>query len=352
MSANTGHGKSRRPTMMDVAALAGVSQATVSLVLNGSPGAKLSDATRAAVENAARQLGYRLPRRGGSHSRTRPRAILMLADVIATDPWMVHAYVGAQKKAAENALNLLLVETGDSDESERLAIEQFDPQDILGIIYGTMLTRRVEPSAAVLKYPTVLLNCYDAQGALHSVRPADRLGGLTATQHLIDAGRRRIGFINGQPGMDGSRDRLKGYRQALTSNDIPYDKALVRAGNWEPSSGYEKTRELLALDPRPDAIFCANDLMAYGCYDALREAGLDIPGDVAVVGFDDRELAAVAHPPLTTLAMPEIEMGEIAAACLIDMAADQNSRPIHIKVDCPLIERASVHVRPRQSSPS
>jgi LacI family transcriptional regulator len=328
--------------MMDVASLAGVSQATVSLVLNGSPGAKLSDATRNRVRTAAGELGYTLAHRRPYRTADSPRAILFLADVIASDPWMTYAYIGAKKKASEYGYNLFLAETNDDDDSEKTAIDQFDDRSLVGVIYGTILTRRVEPSDAVMRHRTVLLNCYDKQRKLHSILPGDLLGGRMATQRLIDAGRRRIGFINGQRGLDASRDRLNGYRQALSSNDIPYDLQLVKSGNWEPSSGYQMTRELLTLDEPPDAIFCANDPMAYGCFDALREAGLAIPGDVSVIGFDDRELAKYTHPPLTTLVLPQIEMGEIAAEFLIEMAGGHNIKPIQVKVQCSLVERESV----------
>ena len=331
----------RRPRMMDVAALAGVSQATVSLVLNGSPGARLSDATRKRVQAAAEALGYTLtPRRRAGAGP--PRAILFLADVIASDPWMMLAYVGAKKKASEYGCNLLLAETSDDHESEAQAIAQFAGPDLVGVIYGTILTRLVEPSGAVMGQRTVLLNCYDEKRTLHCVLPGDLLGGRTATQYLIDAGRRRVGLINGQQGLDATRDRLKGYRQALSSNDLPYDPDLVRSGNWEPSSGYEMTRELLALEAPPDAIFCANDLMAYGCFDALHEARLAVPGDISVIGFDDRELAKFTHPPLTTLVLPMIEMGETAAEFLIDMAGGHDIRPVQVKVQCTVVERGSV----------
>ena len=150
--------------------------------------------------------------------------------------------------------------------------------------------------------------------------PGDVLGGRVATEHLLGKGCKRVALINGQQGVDAARDRLKGYRQALASNDMPFDPALVKPGNWEPSSGYEMTKELMALDEPPDGIFCANDMMAVGCYDALRELGKRVPRDVAVIGFDDREIAQYMHPPLTTLVLPLYEMGRTAVELLLDEA--------------------------------
>ena len=139
--------------------------------------------------------------------------------------------------------------------------------------------------------------------------PGEVAGGHAATDVLIRAGHRRIGYVNGEASMEASRHRLRGYRQALATADLPFDPDLVREGNWQPLSGYEATRELMRLTAPPTAIFCANDLMAVGCYEALRELGLRIPDDVAVMGYDDREIAQHLHPPLTTVLLPHFEMG-------------------------------------------
>ncbi len=121
---------------------------------------------------------------------------------------------------------------------------------------------------------------------------------------------------------------------------MPFSKLSTLKIN--PSTGYERTHELMRLPSPPSAIFCANDLMAVGCYDALRELGLSIPDDVAVMGYDDREIARYLHPPLTTVLLPHFEMGTIAAELLFDMAARLAKRPDQIKVDCPIVKRGSI----------
>lgn len=327
--------------MMDVASRAGVSQATVSLVLNDSPGVRLSDTTRERVRQAADELGYKLVRRGQRRAPADQNLIAFIADEMATDPWMAIAFDGAREKALEYGLTVSLVVTRGDPEAEAMILSQMG-QQLLGIIYGTTLTRRAEPAPELFDRHTVLLNCYDAKRKLPSVLPGELVGGRVATERLIQAGRQRIALINGQEGLDASRDRLKGYRQALSSNDLTFDPALVRPGNWEPSSGYEMTRALMALDNPPDGIFCANDMMAVGCFDALRELGKQVPRDVSVVGFDDREIAQFTRPPLTTLVLPHYEMGEIAAELLIDAAGGLQAGPTQIKVECPLVERESV----------
>lgn len=342
MTAKKRHEGRGRPTMMDVAAMAEVSQATVSLVLNGSPGAKLSEATRLRVQQAAETLDYHFVRRGSRARPDGPSTILFIADEVTSDPWMSMAFEGARDKALQSGINVCLTVSHGSADAEETIVNRMKPLPTLGIIFGTALTRQVQLPEAVSSARTVLLNCYDADRSLPCVVPGDLLGGRTATERLLAAGCRRIGLVNGQNGLDASHDRLKGYTQALASHDIPYDQSLVRFGNWEPSSGYEMTFELMAMDSPPDAIFCANDMMALGCFDALGKLGLKVPDDVAVVGYDDREIAQFTHPPLTTLVMPHYEMGEFAAELLIDDAGGLTLQPRVHKVECALVERLSV----------
>ncbi|MEO8242701.1 MAG: LacI family DNA-binding transcriptional regulator [bacterium] len=331
-----------KATMMDVAAQAGVSQATVSLVLNDNSGARLSEVTRARVIEAARELGYELVKRGPRRPVVDKTVIGLVVDEISTDPWMALGFDGVREKAWEFGLTVNLTVTHGDPDIEDQVIAMLERQPLLGIIYGTILTRQVTPLPALFDHPSVLLNCYDAKRRLPSVLPGDLMGGRSATERLLMAGHRRIGLINGQKGIDASSDRLRGYRQALAARDIAFDPTLVYPGNWEPSSGYQGTHALMALPAPPTAIFCANDMMAVGCLEALKERGLAIPGDVAVIGFDDREIAQFTRPPLTTLILPHCDMGTTAAEYLIDHAAGLPARPAQMKVECPLVERQSV----------
>jgi LacI family transcriptional regulator len=338
-----GTARMRRPTMTEVATEAGVSQTTVSLVLNDAQGARLSSETRERVITAAQRLGYRLAKRGASVQAAAGAATIgFIVNEISTDPWMAIAMDGARDKAWEHGLTISTAVTRGDAEMEEAVLAQMTALPMLGLIYGTIHTRRITPPPALYRLPTVLLNCYVADRSLPSVIPAEIAGGHTATRRLIRAGHRRIGYINGEALMDASRDRLKGYRQALAAADLPYDPELVRPGNWEPSAGYEQTRVLMQLRDPPSAIFCANDLMALGCIEALKELGMQVPDDVAVIGYDDREIAQFTHPPLTTLVLPHFEMGSEAAAYVIEHARRPLPRPAQIKVECPLVERKSV----------
>jgi LacI family transcriptional regulator len=333
--------------MTDVATLAGVSQTTVSLVLNDAIGARLSGKTRQRVLDAANELGYRLVKRNGERPEESATTIGVMVDEMSTDPWCAIALDGIREKAWEHGLTVSIAVTRGDPEMEQAAYAQFQKLPLLGLVYGTIQTRQIQVAPWFADLPVVLLNCYAADRALPSVTPSEVLGGRIATERLIRAGHQRIGLIEGEAWMDAMRDRLKGYRQALSSHEIPFDAALVRPGNWEPSAGYEQARALMSLPDPPTAIFCANDLMALGCFEALKELGRRIPDDIAVIGYDDREIAQFMRPALTTVLLPHFEMGTLAADYVIDHAKRPEPRPsqpkpAQIKVECPLVERASV----------
>jgi LacI family transcriptional regulator len=340
---------SRAPTMIDVAARAGVSQTTVSLVLNNSLGARLSTSTRQRVRDAACELGYALPRRGpGRADPVGATTIGFVSDEISTDPWCALQLDGVREKAWEHGLTVAAGVTHNDPELEEATLAQILRQPLAGLIYATILTRHIRPLPQLYRVPTVLLNCFVRNHSLASVVPGELLGGYVATLHLIRAGHRRIGHIAGQSWTDPSRDRLKGYRRALAEHDILFDPALVRPGNWEPPTGYAHTMTLMDLPDPPTAIFVANDMMAVGCYDALKERGLRIPDDVSVVGYDDREIAQFMRPPLSTVVLPHWEMGIQAAETLIDGHIRPEGRQPLVKVECTLVPRDSVaHPRAR-----
>jgi LacI family transcriptional regulator len=333
----------RAPTMTDVAEKAGVSQTTVSLVLNGAVGARLSAETRQRVQDAADALGYRLVKRATNRAPgLDKRIIAVVVDELTTDPWCAISIDSIRDKAWENGLAMQVSVTRGDPEIEEAVFAQLAGQPLLGMIYGRILTHKITPRAAFYRQPTVLMNCYVADKSVPSFVPGEVLGARTATECLIEAGHRRIAFIEGQGQTEVSRDRLKGYRNALASHDIPFDADLVRPGNWEPSAGYEQTTELMRLKQPPTAIYCSNDLTAMGCYEALKALGLRIPDDISVVGYDDRPIAHFLRPPLTTVLLPHAEIGQLAADYLIDNATASPFPSVQTKVACPLIERASV----------
>ena len=200
----------RRPTMIDVANEARVSQTTVSLVLNHADGARLSQETRERVIKAAARLGYQPGRRVSPPAAASAASIGFVCDEISTDPWTAIGLDGVREKAWEHGLTVTVMVTRGDAEMEAAAFAQLAAQPLLGLVYATINTRLIDPPAALMRLQTVLLNCHAANGSLTSVVPGEVAGGHAATDVLIRAGHRRIGYVNGEASMEASRHRLKG----------------------------------------------------------------------------------------------------------------------------------------------
>jgi LacI family transcriptional regulator len=329
--------------MTDIAKLAGVSQSTVSLVINHMSGAKVSKGTRETVLRIARELGYPVERHAHAAAVEARNLIVYLTDELTTSPHAMQTIDGAKDAAWEHdCLVAVFATRGDPELEAAVFARMLGHPVLLGVIYSTIFTRAVTVPAALDATPTVLLNCHTRDRGRASVVPSELLGGYTATMHLIENGHSRIGFINGEHWIEAASERLKGYRQALSTADIPFDPVLVRAGDWQVAAGYEHALSLLDLPQRPTALFCANDLMAIGALDAARERNLLVPRDLSVVGYDDQDIARYTHPPLTTVLLPNYEMGRWAADSLIAQARANHTAKAVIKMECPLVARDSV----------
>ena len=166
-------------------------------------------------------------------------------------------------------------------------------------------------------------------------------GARLAVEHLVKLGHRRIAFINGPHGWAASKERLAGYQDVLAQYGIPYDPSLVEEGTWEVQSGYHAAKKFVVMPDRPTAIFAANDFMALGAIYAIQDAGLNVPKDIAVVGYDDREIASISNPTITTVCPPSFEMGQLAAQLILDRLENQIEIKDPIRVQGRLIIRES-----------
>ncbi|MEM5389346.1 LacI family DNA-binding transcriptional regulator [Paraburkholderia phymatum] len=344
--------------MTDIAKLTGVSQSTVSLVLNNATSAKFSEATRNKVLKTAHELGYRLaPREPLPRSSDERNLIIYLADEISTSPHPVVNIDGARDAAYASGKLLAVYSThGNADIEQQVLDAVLASPTVFGVVYATVYTRKVTLPAALSRVPTVLLNCYTSEGGQSSIVPAEVAGGHVATEYLLRAGHRRIGYINGEHWQDAAKDRLKGYRTALATADLPFAPEMVRDGDWSSGTGFEHTLSLMREPHPPTAIFCANDLMALGAIEALKQLGYRVPDDVSVLGYDDQEIARHTHPPLSTVVLPNYELGRWAVETLLqevqNQAAGAPVRHRMVKLDGPLIERGSVRVITEVKAPA
>lgn len=333
----------KRATMHDVAELAGVSQATVSLVLNGVPNVRISRTTRQRVLDAAERLEYR---RGRAHAVPvgRTRVIGLFIDEVSTTPFAAPFIEGARDEAALQGVTVATFCTGNNPALEQAGLDLLTASNAIGAIYCTLITREVAVAEGFSALPLVLLNCYEKRARYPSAVPGDVAGAFMATEALLRAGHRRIAHLAGEQTIEAGPDREKGFRQAMAKWDVPVDETLVVLGGWTIRAGREHALALLSRPDPPTAIFCFNDRMAIGCYEVARSLGLAIPQDLSIVGFDDEDIAANMAPPLTTMVLPHDEMARWAVGQLLDEygTIDADMRLQRLKIECQLMDRGSI----------
>ena len=334
-----------KPGIRDVAEAAGVSVTTVSHVLNDVKGARVSHDTRRRVGEVADQLGYTPNHLARSLRLRRSQTVGLISDKIATLPFAGELISGAQDAArARGALLMVLHSGGDAELEERearlLAQRQVD-----GVLYATWYHREVVVPAALQGVPTVLVDASCAQPGISSVVPDEEAGGRAAVEELLRAGHRRVGFINDDADLPAAHGRLAGFLAGLDAAGIPRERAVVVGTRPHTPGGYAAAMPLLSAPDRPTGVFCFNDRVAMGLYQAACELGLRIPQDVSVVGFDNQEIIAAAlRPGLTTVQLPHYEMGAWAVDQLYRMV-DGDSRPepaVHARLAGPVVRRESV----------
>lgn len=332
-------------TIKQVASRAGVSFKTVSRVINHDP--KVSNQTRVRVEAVIRELGYR-PNIAARQMRTRHTQIIgFITDEVATTPHSVEMIKGAQDAAWDRDIMLLIANTERDLDRERTIIDMMLSHHVEGIVYATHFHRPVAPHPSLREARTILVDCFVEDHSLPSIVPDEVSAGYEATRRLIDKGHKRIGFVNLPRGLPASEGRLAGYMQALAEHNIDFDVELVIYRDTK-DGGYLPTIQLLSLADPPTAIFCANDRLAMGAYDAVKESQRRIPQDIAIMGFDNQTMIAMnLRPALTTMALPHYEMGAEAVHVLLEPLQQGDvsdaSLPAHSQlIACRYVERESI----------
>jgi len=334
-----------RPRIKDVAERAGVSTATVSLVLNDVTGIRVALATRERIRAVAAELGYRPNSLARSLRTRRTYMIGFVSDEIATTPFAGRMIQGAQDVAWQAGYVLMLVNTGGTEELQRRAVQALLERQVDGVVFATMWHQIVDVPDAITSTPVVALDARPRGNGVPYVVPDEVGGADAAVTELVRAGHRRIGHITDHLGSPAARLRLQAYREVLSRTGIPYDPSLVIADDTDHEGGHRAAKLLLDLPEPPTAVFCFNDQMAMGVYRAAVDRGLRIPADVSVVGFDDQELIAAAlSPGLTTVALPHYAMGDWALRALLERIKEPESgTPAAAQLmPCPLVRRASV----------
>lgn len=312
-----------RATISDVAALSGVSIKTVSRVLNDEPHVRTE--TRAAVLAAVRELDYHPNLSARSLAGQRSYLIGLLYDN-PSDNYVVDAQTGAMDRCTESGFNLFMFPCNHSDSDLDLQVAAMVNRTRLD---GLILTPPLSANENLLKRLDALGTPYVRVAPADFVHPSpfvamdDRMAAREMTRHLAGLGHQRIGFVIGHPDHVASNIRLEGYRQGLNDHGLRYEPGIVLQGDFNFASGRQCGSEFLRQSAPPTAIFASNDDMAAGVISALHEAGVDIPGDISVAGFDDIDAARMVWPPLTTVHQPIYEMTHAAAGLLLDLVREK-----------------------------
>ncbi|GIH90410.1 LacI family DNA-binding transcriptional regulator [Planobispora siamensis] len=327
-----------RPTLEKVAARAGVSRATVSRVVNGSP--QVKPEIREVVMRAVEELGYVPNLAARSLVTQRADSIALVfpeppARVFSDDPMFASIIRGVSQEMDLADKQLVLMLSGSPRGQER--VERYTTsRHVDGVILASL--HGADPLPAALARRGVPVVCGGrpiAGGGPPSVDMENVGGAEQAVRHLVASGRRRIATIAGPQDMIAGIDRLTGYRNVLRDSDR---RSIVAVGDFTRDSGATAMRQLLRDDPALDAVFAASDMMALGALQVLRQSGRRVPDDVAVVGFDDVPAAAYAEPPLTTVRHPIHDMGRELARLVLSLASGED-------VDTPVILPTELIVR-------
>lgn len=303
------------PTIRDVAKQAGVAPITVSRVINNS--GNVSTETQERVETAIEELGY-VPNRLARSLRLKRTHTLALVLTDITNPFWTTLARGVEDMAQSAGFNLILCNTDESEAKQEQYLDVLLQKQVDGILLApahasTKLVQWIEGHST----PIVILDRRIPSTKVDVVRGNSEEGAYQLVRHLLSLGHRRIAVLSGPEDVSTATDRVIGYCNALTEAGLEVQADWIHYGRFDQESGYEMARRIMALSPRPTALFAGNNFIALGALRALGEADLRVPGDVSVVAFDDPTSGLVIEPFLTVADQPAYEMGRQAAQLLL-----------------------------------
>jgi DNA-binding LacI/PurR family transcriptional regulator len=336
----------RPPSIKDIARLARVSHSTVSRALQNSPLVNSDTAQR--IRQIARDSGYRASAVARGLVMRKTLTVGVVVTTIA-DPFVSEVVGGIEDFANDHGYSVFFANSHADPEREKRVAQAFAERRVDGILVtSSRVGSLYVPLLSELRVPIVLINNQHPTSLTHAVVIENVEAGRAATEHLIGLGHRRIAYLGDRFGYASETERFTGYRQALEHAGLPFHPELVVHGDGKPEAAVPATESLLALPQRPTALFCYNDMSALGAFRAIRAAGLRVPHDISVVGFDDLFIASYTDPPLTTLRQPMHQMGRTAMECLLKLMS-AHQPPETIRVPAQLIVREST-AAPREAN--
>jgi LacI family transcriptional regulator len=332
-------------SIKDVARIAGVSDKTVSRVVNGEP--NVHPETQEKVERAIAELNY-VPNLSARLVRTnQSRSIGVMTDLVSTTPYSGDIVRGVQDWAKSAGRTVLLTTTGGDPEEERRAWRTFQEHRIDGVVYATMSHRDAPLRRDDLPLPAVMVNCASSvDPTFPAIVPDDFAGSVQLTELLIGLGHRRIGYVRLNPALKAAHLRLAAFRKTMEKYGLAVDEELILDGMYGPvgqdiNVSYESTLALLRRADRPTAIMCGNDEIALQVYCGVLASGLRIPEDISIVGFDDFHTVSLGlRPKLTTAALPYYALG-VQGAELLEASLRGEPAAGAREAGCPVVQRES-----------
>lgn len=323
----------------DVALHAGVSVTTVSHVVNGTR--FVSETARQRVEEAVRELGY-VPSavaRSLKHNTTRTFGMVIPNN---SNPYFAEIIRGVEDRCFAAGYNVILCNSNDDPERQASYLRVLAEKRIDGLVLVVTGSDAVaRATLGGINMPLVLLDREVSGVSGDLVEVNHVLGSQMATRHLLELGHPRVACISGPPGLSPSSQRRAGWKDALEKAGVERTESDLARGDFTARGGYLAMQTLLKRRPRPTAVFACNDLMAFGALAAAREAGIAVPQQLSIVGFDDIDLAAFSAPPLTTVAQPKQQIGTVASDLLLDRVSSGRTDNRQIILDPELRTRAS-----------
>ncbi|CAM2824973.1 LacI family DNA-binding transcriptional regulator [Paenibacillus sediminis] len=325
-------------TIRDVANRAGVAISTASYALNNDP--RVSEETRRKVLKVVEEMNYRPNAIARSLKRKKSETIgLFLNDF--GGPFFSSVIQGVEEVVSSNGYNLVACSTYGGNHNTTTNRFLQEKQLDAAIILGPNIPDELIVQVASKDFPVVVMDRELKAEHVHSVLVDNEQGAYTATRHLINLGHRKIAYLSGPVNSYNNQKRLVGFKRALEEADIAFQSAINVQGHFTEHGGYQVMKSLLMSKNVPDAIFSANDEMAIGAIQALTEAGIRVPQDVAIVGFDDIRLSSYIRPALSTIGHPKQEWGTVATHVVFQTLQDPSEQSRSIMLDTELIIRDS-----------
>ena len=304
-------------SIKDIAKAAGVSHSTVSRALADSP--LVAQETKQRIQHIAREMGY-TPSAIARGLVTKRTATIGLVVTTIADPFIAEVARGVEETALDHGYNVILCGCNAEPERELACVRTLREKRVDGIVVtSSRVGSLYVPLLEELGVPIVLINSQHEGNYVYSVRTDNLTGGRLAGEYLLSLGHRHIAYIAGPSGAHSSIERLKGCRSALQERGLGIPDEWIAPGDGQVEGGYAAISTLLQRSPRPTAIFCYNDMTAIGALRAIKAAGLHVPDDLSLIGYDDIAFAAFVDPPLTTVAQDKYTLGQQAMSLTLDL---------------------------------